>query len=313
MPTAGDIAEFLGDGVMPLVELWSGRTITGPAALGTAAEGTLSFVKAPGAQVVERLGTRAPSMLIVPKDARWDADVLRDRGVECVVIAENPRLSFARVVSALFPRTMPEGVHPTAVISADASIGDGVSIGAHAYIGAATVGDGSEIHAGVRIYDGVSIGKRVRIFANAVIGADGFGFERDEDGVPVKFPQLGGIVIEDDVEIGAGTCVDRGALSDTVIERNAKIDNMVHIAHNVVVGTGAIIAANAVVAGSTVLGPRVWIGPSACISNGLVVGADASVSLGSVVTRDVPEGGRVTGYFAVDHALFLSNLRRSRG
>ena len=313
MPTAGDIAEFLGEGVKPLVATWAGRTITGPAGLGSASEGTVSFVKAPGAKVAERLGTFAPSMIIVPTDATWDADTLRDRGVECVVVVENPRLAFARVVSALFPRTMPEGVHPTAVISGDASIGDDVSIGAHVYIGAARIGDGSEIHSGVCIYDGVSIGRRVRVFANAVIGADGFGFERDEAGTPIKFPQLGGVVVEDDVEIGAGTCVDRGALSDTVIQRDVKIDNMVHIAHNVIVGNGAIIAANAVVAGSTVLGPRVWVGPSACISNGLSIGADASVTLGSVVTRDVPEGARVTGNFAVDHALFLSNLRKSRG
>lgn len=313
MPTAGDIAAFLGDGVEPLVETWRERTITGPAGLVSASEGTLSFVKVPGARVVERLGASAPSMLIVPRDATVDAELLRDRGVECVIRVENPRLAFARVVAALFPRTLPVGIDPTAVISPDARIGDDVSIGAHAFIGAVEIGDGSEIHPGVCIYDGASIGRRVRIFANAVIGADGFGFERDEAGVPVKFPQLGGVVIEDDVEIGAGTCVDRGALSNTLIERNAKIDNMVHIAHNVVVGTGSIIAANAVIAGSTVLGPRVWVGPSACVSNRLVVGADASVSLGSVVTRDVPEGSRVTGNFAVDHAQFLGNLRKNRG
>ncbi|MCE5191168.1 MAG: hypothetical protein LLG08_05345 [Actinomycetia bacterium] len=308
MPTAGQIADLLGGEIEALAAGWREREIVAPAALAEASEGTIAFLKAPGAHVMERLREAGPSMLIVPIAAELDLQALRLRGVECVARVKNPRLAFAQAVSAFFPRTVVSGVHPSAVVSPEATIGERVSIGALAYIGAAVIGDDSEIGPGVCIYDGVVIGKRVHVFSNAVVGADGFGYERDDQGEPVKFPQLGGVVIEDDVEIGAGSCVDRGALSDTHVRRNAKIDNMVHVAHNVVVGEGSLVAANAVIAGSTVLGPRVWVGPSACISNGLVIGAGASVSLGAVVTRDVPEGGHVTGNFAIDHARFMRNL-----
>jgi len=128
----------------------------------------------------------------------------------------------------------------------------------------------------------------------------------------VKFPQRGRIMIGDRVEIGGNTCVDRGALSDTVIADDVKIDNLVHIAHNVRIGRCTLIAAGALVAGSSVLGERVWVGPSATISNGLTVGDDAQITLGSVVTRDVPAGGRVSGNFAVSHDRFLSHMRSIR-
>ncbi|TDB38784.1 MAG: UDP-3-O-(3-hydroxymyristoyl)glucosamine N-acyltransferase [Actinobacteria bacterium] len=310
MPTAGQIADFLGVDVEAFADDWRTYEIEAPSSLTEASAGTLVFLKTPGVDIAEALGATAPTMIIAPMSARVEAAGMRSHGVACVARVENPRLAFATVVSAFFLRDAVPGIHPSAAIAASATIGQRVSIGAHATIGEATIGDDTVIDAGVRVYDGVVIGNRVRVFANAVLGADGFGFERGADGEPVKFPQIGGVVIEDDVEIGAGTCVDRGALSNTRVCRNAKIDNMVHVAHNVVVGEGTLIAANAVIAGSTVLGRGVWVGPSACVSNGLVVGSGASVSLGAVVTRDVPEGTRVTGNFATDHAKFMANLRR---
>lgn len=311
MPNAGEIADFLMADVVPLVSGWRDVAITTPSPIKETGSSSLSFIKSVGSLPQDALD--GPALLIAPEDAGMDTDMLAARGIACVVRVANPRLAFARAVNRFFLEPARAEIHPTAVISPDAIIGEDVSVGAYAVIGACVIGDGCDIQAGVRVYDGVRMGRDVRVFANAVIGAEGFGYERGEDGLPVKFPQMAAVIIEDEVEIGAGTCVDRGALSDTRICRGAKIDNMVHVAHNVVVGEGALVAANAVIAGSTTLGPRVWVGPSACISNGLHIGADASVSLGAVVTRDVSAGTRVTGNFAVEHSTFLRNLKKGVG
>ena len=195
-----------------------------------------------------------PRLLLMNARSNRDESILED--VEAVIFCDNPRLAFAKVLSALFPQV--PFVHRSAVL-----------------------------------YPCVQLGKRVTIHANAVLGADGFGFERDENGVPVKIPQLGGVVIGDDVEIGAGTCVDRGALTDTVIGNDVKLDNNVHIAHGVTIGDNTMIAASAMVAGSTRIGKGVWVGPSAVISNGLKIGDGASVRIGALVLRDVEPGGDV--------------------
>lgn len=210
MPTAGQIADFLDADVEACAQDWRDRSIAAPASLADAAPGTVAFLKAPRTSIVDRLGVCAPTIIIAPTGALVDAVELEARGVACVALVDNPRLAFANVVSAFFPREALRGVHPSAVVSPQATIGQRVSIGAHAWIGEAVIGDDTEIDAGVRIYDRVVIGSGVRVFANAILGADGFGYERNASGEPVKFPQIGGVVIEDDVEIGAGTCVDRG-------------------------------------------------------------------------------------------------------
>ena len=206
------------------------------------------------------------------------------------VRVENPRLVFSRVAKALFEKPPPFGIHPTAFVDPLAIVSPKCTIGPFTYIGASRIGDNTVIHGHCHIYDNVTIGSNVTIHAGTIIGADGFGYSRNEEGEFEKFPHVGGIVIEDHVDIGANTCVDRGSLGNTIIREGAKIDNLVHIAHNVVVGRHAAVIANAMVGGSTNIGDFSWVAPSVALMNGISLGKNTTAGLGAVVTKSIPDG-----------------------
>ncbi len=214
---------------------------------------------------------------------------------------------------------LPGGIHRSAVIDASAEIAAGVSIGpqcvieAGAKIGAGSrlgagciIGTGSVVgrdcllHANVTLYHGVRVGDRAILHSGVVLGADGFGFAPDpfkEPGAWAKIAQLGGVSIGDDVEIGANTTVDRGALEDTVIGHGVKLDNQIMIAHNCRIGNHTAMAACVGVAGSTVIGERCTIGGAAMVSGHLVLGDDVHVSGGTAITANVGKPGRYTGVY----------------
>ena len=154
---------------------------------------------------------------------------------------------------------------------------------------------GGLLMASVVLYDNVRLGRNVVIHSGAVIGVDGFGYGRNPEGTLEKFPQIGAVEIEDEVEIGSNSCVARGALLNTVIGRGTKIDNLVHIAHNVRIGENCLIIAHAQIAGSVRIGNRCWLAPSCTINTGVTIGDDAMVALGSVVVHDVTPGAFVAG------------------
>ncbi len=209
---------------------------------------------------------------------------------KCFVVVENPKLVYLRIVEKYFIELPAFGVHPTAHIHPEANVHPKSYIGPFTYIGKSIVGEGTIIYGHCHIYDKVEIGKNVMIHAGAVIGADGFGYSRNEEGEFEKFPHIGGVLIEDNVEIGANTCVDRGTLGNTIIRESAKIDNLVHIAHNCIIGKHSAVIANAMIGGSTIVGDYGWIAPSASLMNGLTTGARATVGLGAVVTKNIPDG-----------------------
>ena len=229
-----------------------------------------------------------------------------------IVEVSNPKLAFAKVASQLLPPDKREGWHETAVMPLQSSNIRARFIGANVSIGEGTViNEESIIHDGVRIgrdvviggsvtihpncvlYDGVEIGNRVILHAGVVVGADGFGYVKDESGQYHKFPQIGTVVIEDDVEIGANTCVDRGALGETRIGRGTKIDNLVQVGHNVQIGKRCVIAAQTGISGSTVIeddcviGGQVGFGDHARVQSGTVIGSQAGVLPGKIVRPGV--------------------------
>jgi len=290
--TAQEIAEYVGGELRgdALVSLESVASLknAGPADLSYAEEKFESEV------ADSRVGC------VVVRSGQWPS--------KTVIVARNPKLAFARAAAWLLAETVDDpGIHPSATVAPDAVIGERVKVGAGAVIEAgAVIGDSSVIEAGcyigknttvgkdctiyprVVLYRNVSIGNRVIIHAGAVIGADGFGYVRD-GAKQVKFPQVGKVIIEDDVEIGANTCIDRGSLETTVISRGVKLDNLIQIAHNVEIGENTVIAAQTGISGSCTIGAQcliggqVGVGEHARLDDNTVIGGQGGVLNGKHV------------------------------
>lgn len=198
------------------------------------------------------------------------------------ILNPTPRTTFIRILDWLFYNIGFElynskaQIHPTAKIGQNVVIEDGCIIGENVIIEPNTV-----------IHKGTIIGKNSKIRSCSSIGSDGFGFERLNENEILRFPHLGKVVIGEDVEVGSCTTIARGSLSDTIIHDNVKIDNLVHIAHNVTINSGAFIIACSEISGSVEIGRNAWIAPNACINQKLKIGADSLVGLGSVVTKNV--------------------------
>ncbi|MCP5151226.1 MAG: UDP-3-O-(3-hydroxymyristoyl)glucosamine N-acyltransferase [Chromatiales bacterium] len=226
------------------------------------------------------------------------------------LVTDNPYLGYARVATALAPAPQwPIGIDPSASVSPDAVIDPRAHVGARAVIGARTrigagvfvgpgcvieheveIGEGCRLSASVTVCHGVTIGRRVLIHPGVVIGADGFGIARDGE-VWVKVPQLGAVRIGDDVEIGANTTIDRGALEDTVIEEGVKLDNLIQIGHNVHIGAHTAIAACVAIGGSARIGRRCTIGGAASLAGHLEIADDVHLTATSAVPNSITEPG----------------------
>ena len=230
------------------------------------------------------------------------------------IVADNPYAYFARVSQLFNPTVLqPAGVHASAVVSSSAKLGKNVSIGAGCVIGdEVVIGDESCLYPRVVIYPKCVLGKRVVVHAGAVIGADGFGIAPAE-GRWVKIPQIGGVRIGDDVEIGANTTIDRGALDDTVIEEGVKLDNQVQVGHNVRIGAHSAVAGCVGIAGSADIGRHVTIGGAAMIHGHIRIADHVHVSAGTLISRSLSKPGTYTGIYPFDeHEAWKRNAARLR-
>lgn len=207
-----------------------------------------------------------------------------------LIVVRNPKTSLAMIGNHFFAEKWEPTIHPTAIIDPEAVIGQNVHIGAYTVIGKATIGDGCVIDTNVRIYDSVTMGAGCYIKSGAVLGGAGFGYERDKDGNRFRFPQIGSLILGDDVEVGANTCIDRGALSDTVIGDHTKINNLCHIAHNNIIGKNVAIAGCVNVSGGNIIDDNVWIAPNSSLRGYVHIGERAFVGMGAVVVKDIPAG-----------------------
>lgn len=309
--TLGEIGERVG------AKVHGDRTVRihGVAGIENAGPGELSFVSDPK---YRRLlpQCRASALIVPPEMEQPDFPLL---------VAEKVQLAFARA-SQLFMRLpfLAAGVHPSAHVEADALVGDGAKIGPLAQVGrgarigartrvyggvyvgsGVTIGEDCVIHPGVVILDRCLIGSRVILQSGAVIGGDGFGYAQDEDGRHVKIPQQGIVQIEDDVEIGANATIDRAVFGRTWIQQGAKIDNLVMVAHNVVVGEHAILVAQVGISGSTRLGRHVILGGQAGVVGHIEIGDGVRVAGQAGVSRSIKAGQDVMGSPAVPQRQWL--------
>ena len=302
-----------------LVERFGGEIVGDPAVrvsrvatLDNAAADAVAFLANP--RYRKQLGSTKAGAVIIGPGHRDDTSCPR-------IVHEDPYVCFARVSALLAPpRHARPGIHPTAVVDPQAHVDPGAEVGPHASIGrAARIGPGAVIgagstlgentsvgrdchlHANVSIYGGCTLGERVIVHSGAVIGADGFGIAFDRDHW-VKVPQIGGVRIGNDVEIGASTTIDRGAIEDTVIEDGVKLDNLVQIAHNVRVGAHTVMAGTAAIAGSTKIGKRCMIAGGAAVINSIVVCDDVTLTVRAVVTKDIDKPGVYSGLFPAEEA-----------
>ncbi len=256
------------------------------------------------------------------------------------IITPHPYVYFAHAAQYFFDLNAPKeefGIHPTAFVHANASVSPRASIGPHAVIEAGAVieegvvvragvvigrgvviGAGSLLHSHVTVYDYCEIGKRCILHAGAVIGADGFGFA-NEQGKWIKIPQTGRVLIGDDVEIGANTCIDRGALADTIIEEGVKLDNQIQIGHNCHIGAHTAMAGCVGVAGSAKIGKYCTFGGAAMIAGHLTIVDHVHISPGTLIPRSILEPGQYSGFYPMakhaeweKSAVILRNLSSLR-
>lgn len=304
--------DVLGDAQTPIRQV---------ATLASAGEGEIAFLA--NLKYRSQLQTtRASAVILAPEFA--DAVTLPR------IVCRNPYAYYARLATLLNPPapTAP-GVHPSAVcaslVPGSASIGAHVSIGKGVELGEGVVihpgcvigdgvviGDGSVLHPNVSVYAGCRIGARSILHSGVVIGADGFGFAPDQ-GRWVKIPQIGRVIIGDDVEIGASTTIDRGALDDTQIGDGSKLDNQIQIGHNCVIGKHCVIAACAAIAGSATLQDNVTVGGAAMIAGHVTIASGAVISGGSLVMKNITRPGQYTSVFPLEeHSHWLHNAAQIR-
>ncbi|WP_427912505.1 UDP-3-O-(3-hydroxymyristoyl)glucosamine N-acyltransferase [Ramlibacter sp. MMS24-I3-19] len=288
----GDLVDALGG------ELHGDRAlpIDGLAPLESATASQLSFLSNPRYRS-QLATTRAGCVIVGP--AMRDAALARG----AAIVAADPYLYFARVTQLWKQRTAaPAGpaIHPSAVVDSQAQVDAGARIGPLCVVErGARIGAGTVLKARVHVGEGCVIGARCVLHPGVVIGADGFGFAPNQ-GAWEKIEQLGAVRIGDDVEIGANTCIDRGALADTVLEDGVKLDNLIQVGHNVRIGRHTAIAGCAGIAGSATIGAHCTIGGSAGILGHLTIADHVHISSFSLVTRSITRPGHYTGIFPID-------------
>ena len=295
--------------------------LSGAAALDQAVGDQLSFLEA-GNVLSASLSESAVGALLLP-DQQDLIDLASQRGIAFAVVSD-PRLAFAEALDCLHPRQRPQAdIHPTAVIDERAVVGPGTAIAARVCIGAGSrvgadcivhpgvviyddvvIADGCELHANAVLHPGSRLGRRCVVNSNAVVGSEGFGFVPTAKGWR-KMPQTGQVVLEDGVEVGCGSTIDRPSVGETRIGAGTKIDNLVQIGHGVSTGRGCAFAAQVGIAGGARIGHGVILAGQVGVANRAVVGDRVMASSKAGIHNDVDAGAVVSGYPAIPHRLWL--------
>jgi len=297
--------------------------ILGAAGLDEANEGHVTFLANP--RYTPRINSTRASAIYLAEDVKIDRSIH-------VLRVKDPYLAYTRALRLFHPEPAVEGfIHPSAVIDPSSRIGEGSAIGAHVVVGPnvliaeevkiypnvtiyedVQIGRGSIIHSGVAIRERSVLGKRVVVYNNAVIGCDGFGYAKDEEQHWLKIPQTGRVVIEDDVEIGAGTTIDRASVGESRIGRGSKLDNLVQVGHSCTVGEDSLLCSQVGLAGTSHIGSRVILAGQVGVAGHLTIGDDVVVTAKSGTSHNVPDGKVISGIPAFDNRDWLRSTAAFR-
>jgi UDP-3-O-[3-hydroxymyristoyl] glucosamine N-acyltransferase len=258
-----------------------------------ASENDLAFCWYAGQNAVSLITNSKAGVILCKMEMRG---LVHPNSSQLLVFTDNPRLAFVRVAKEMTRQQRLVGISPRAVISEKSKIGSGCFVGDYAVIGDnCSLGDNTVIYDRVSLVQNCIIGNNCIIQSGASLGSDGFAFERHEGGVLEKFPHKGYLRLGDNVEIYANCSIARGSLSDTQIGDGTKLDALVHIAHNVIVGKNCELTAGTIIGGSTSMGDTSWTGLNSTLKNGIKVGRNVIVASGASVIHDVPDGDIVAG------------------
>jgi len=297
--------------------------ISGAAGLGEAGEGYVTFLANP--RYTPRVNTTRASAIYLSEEAQTDRQI-------AILRVKDPYLAYTRALRIFNPEAeLQPFVHPSAVIDPTARVAKRVAIGACVVIGRkafigddvriypnvtiyddVTIGRGSVIHSGVAIRERTVIGERVVIHNNSVIGCDGFGYAKDEEKRWLKIPQAGRVVVEDDVEIGAATTIDRASVGESRIGRGSKLDNLVQVGHSCTIGEDTLLCAQVGLAGSSHIGSRVILAGQAGVAGHLTIGDDVVLTAKSATSHDIPAGKVISGIPAFDNKDWLRSTAAFR-
>jgi UDP-3-O-[3-hydroxymyristoyl] glucosamine N-acyltransferase len=297
--------------------------VSGAAGLDEAREGHVTFLSNP--RYTPRVKTTTASAIYLAEDIQTDRQI-------SVLRVKDPYLAYTRALRIFYPeRPITPFIDPSAVIDSSAVIAKHVQIGACVVIGKnvhiaegvclfpnvtiyddVSIGKDSVIHSGVAIRERTEIGERVVIYNNAVIGCDGFGYAKDEERHWLKIPQAGRVVLEDDVEVGAGTTIDRASTGESRIGRGSKLDNLVQIGHSCTVGEDSLLCAQVGLAGSSHIGSRVILAGQAGVAGHLTIGDDVVLTAKSATSHDIPPGKVISGIPAFDNRDWLRSVAAFR-
>ena len=297
-----EIFKFLDD-EFKLIGTFKDIFLTGVASTISAKKNQLTFIDSNRNDKWDLLNSSKASVLIV------DETFLRTeyKHSKILICVKNPKLIFTRIFNKFFINTTIYSIDKTAVIHPEAKIDENVRIESNCTIGNSIIKSGTIIKSNVIIGDNVEIGENVLINSGCILGSDGYGYVRDESKFPIQFPHVGGIIIENFVDLGSNTCIDNGSLTPTKVGYGSKIDNLVHIGHNVDIGKCVFIAANSSISGSSKIGDfsEIWIGVQ--VADGISIGKNCSIGIGSVVIKNVKDNVKCFGNPAREYATKTTN------
>lgn len=283
-----EIIGFLGSDILTVLGSVGDAFIDNVADAANTKETTLDWINPAKANKQEIAESSKAKVILVDRSVEYSNELQIQNKV--LLVVDNPKLQLARIGNHFFVDKLTSSIHPTSIIDPQAKIGNDVYVGPYTVIGKSKIGDGCIVDANVRIYDDVILGTGCVVKSGAVLGGEGFGYEKDEYGNRFRFPQIGGLIIGNNVEIGSNTTIDRGALSNTVIGDYTKINNLCHIAHNNIIGKNVVITGCVNISGSNIIEDNVWIAPNSSIRGWLTISEGATIGTGAVVTKNIPKG-----------------------